>query len=240
MPADDWYARRFSGEGRVGGDGVGGRLGRSDLVPGAAAVAALLALAFVFQFPLWLVLPLAVGVYVGVRWLLPSAAPADPEVAPGVTRSELAAALRGAEEKVAAIRALARQSGHPTAGQRALDIGATAERIIAGIRDDPKDLKDARHVLDRYLDATRDLLTTYNRLAARDVASARGTLAKVEGDVLPRIDAQLRDLYEKLQRDDVIDLEVATEMLDMDLGLGGGLPAAATPPAVIRAEERRA
>jgi hypothetical protein len=76
---------------------------------------------------------------------------------------------------------------------------------------------EARAVVERYLLPSRRLLTQYARLAGRGVASAGPAIAKIEENDLPLLDRKLRELYEGLHRGDVIDLEVASEMLEFDL-----------------------
>jgi hypothetical protein len=107
--------------------------------------------------------------------------------------------------------------GHPS---QPLPGAKAARRIVAALAEDGPRLPDAelaRTFLDRYLTTTETILERYVRLSARGVLSAEATLTKVEEHDLPLLARKLTDLYERLHRGDVIDLETASEMLDLDL-----------------------
>ena len=55
------------------------------------------------------------------------------------------------------------------------------------------------------------------RLAGRDVAGAGATLRRVEEQNLPLIESRLDALYDQLHRGEIVDLAVASEMLDIEL-----------------------
>lgn len=157
----------------------------------------------------------------------PRPAPQAPEgyprrpTAPVVARRERAAPAVGIDAaRVARIRRLADQIAKPAARRQALGLATTAERILFALAEDGHRLPDAqlaRTFLDRHLTTTETILERYVRLSARGVLSAEATLTKVEEHDLPLLARKLTDLYERLHRGDVIDLETASEMLDLDL-----------------------
>jgi hypothetical protein len=66
------------------------------------------------------------------------------------------------------------------------------------------------------LEPTESLLGRYVRLENRDVAGAEQTLRRVEEQNLPQLEARFDALYDQLHRGEIVDLAVASEMLDLD------------------------
>jgi hypothetical protein len=183
-----------------------------DLIAGVAASALLLVLVLGLGLGTVPSLALAVVAYLGVRLALPRpAGPATSALPP-------AEALKRCQQHVTEIRTLARRLPARTddgTRQRIGRIGERAGQILAVIRDDPAKRGAAEAYLTGYLEPIHALLSRYVTLAERDVESAGPALARAEQETLPTIETGLDRLYEKLHAEDIIDLEVASEMLDL-------------------------
>jgi hypothetical protein len=107
-----------------------------------------------------------------------------------------------------------RATARAEASRRIVRIGEQAARILAAIRDDPGKHAAAATYLTSYLDPIYSVLSRYLLLAERGLDSAAAALASTEQETLPKLEAALDRLYEKLHAEDVIDLEVESEMLD--------------------------
>lgn len=183
----------------------------TDLVPGAAAVAVLLVVQFVLGLPLLVGLGISVAVYLGVRLLLPEA---DPEIAPGVRRSQFVTGLAALEQRLVRVTQLGGGVVKPDVRRRVDSLIATSGRVIAHVREDPADLPIARPLLELYLDSTHSILTNYVRLSSRGVASAEEPLAKAENEAVPLLEAKVTELYDQLQREEVVALSVDSELVE--------------------------
>lgn len=183
----------------------------TDLVPGVVAVAVLLVVQFVLGLPLLAGLGIAAAVYLGVRLLLPDA---DPEVAPGVRRSELVNGLAAMEQRLVRVTQLGGGVVKPDVRRRVDSLIATSGRVIAHVREDPADLPVARPLLELYLDSTHSILSNYVRLSSRAVASAEAPLAKAETEAVPLLEAKVTELYDQLQREEVVALSVDSELVE--------------------------
>lgn len=189
-----------------------GRLLRdSDLVPGVVAVASLLGTTLGLELPVLAGLGIGAAVYAGVRFLMPDA---DPEVAPGVRRSRLEAGVADLSRHVAAVADLGGRVRDPEVRQRVDTIVATGQRIVTHVGEDPADLLVAQPLLTLYLESTTGILRNFVRLESRDVASARASLAKAEDEAVPLLEAKVTELYEHLQRDEVVALTVDSELVE--------------------------
>jgi hypothetical protein len=125
------------------------------------------------------------------------------------------------ETKVDGMRAQARRIGKPDVRDRALAICASADRILGVLGEVPAEGQLARDFVDRYLTPAEAIVSRYARLSSRGISTAEPTLVKVETEDLPLLDAKMRELYDRLHRGDLIDLEVAREMLALDFGDAG-------------------
>lgn len=183
----------------------------SDLVPGVVAVAVLLVVQFVLGLPLLAGLGIAAAVYLGVRLLLPDA---DPEVAPGVRRSQLVTGLAALEQRLVRVTQLGGGVVKPDVRRRVDSLIATSGRVIAHVREDPADLPVARPLLELYLDSTAAILTNYVHLSSRPVASAEEPLSKAENEAVPLLESKVAELYDQLQREEVVALSVDSELVE--------------------------
>lgn len=160
------------------------------------------------------------------------ARPAEPRSQP----TDLTALIADGEAKVDAMRAQARRIAKPDVRDRALAICASADRILGALDDFPSERQLARDFVDRYLTPAEAIVSRYTRLSGRGVSSAEPTLVKVETEDLPLLDAKLAELYDRLHRGDLIDLEVAREMLALDFADAG----TAAIPLTRRPNDRQA
>jgi hypothetical protein len=120
-----------------------------------------------------------------------------------------------AEAKVDQMRAHARRIRKPAVRAQTLEICALADRVLA-ILPEAADETAVRDILNRYFSPAESIISRYATLMTREVASAAATLRQVETEDLPLIERQLHDLYDRLNRGELIDLEVAREMLRFD------------------------
>lgn len=186
----------------------------TNLLAGGVAGALLVVLVFALGVPLWLGVVLAVAAFVGVALLAPGGGTAT---AARADRAALEGSLKQGANEVAEMRRLGARVPSPRAKTRVLAICDSADRVLGALGEDGREPEAARAFVERYLLPSRKLLTQYVRLAGRGVASAGPAIAKIEENDLPLLDRKLRELYEGLHRGDVIDLEVASEMLEFDL-----------------------
>jgi len=134
-----------------------------------------------------------------------------------------------AETRVARLWRVARRIPGETAREQAFRVCAAADRVAEVLAQDKDRIEPetARWFIDRLLSPTEALLDRYVRVASRGVASAEPTLAKVEREDLPAIESRLDTLYQQLHRGDVVDLAVASEMLEFGLDEAPPLPSRA-------------
>lgn len=185
----------------------------TNLLAGGAAAALLVVLVFVLDLPLWLAALLAVATFAAVVLIRPGAG----AIAAGADRAALERELRRGANVVAELRRLARDIPTPAAKGRVLAVCDSADRILAVLQEDRPEPETAASFVERYLLPANRLIAQYARVADRGLAAAAPALAKIEESDLPLLDRKLRELYDGLHRGDVIDLEVASEMLEFDL-----------------------
>lgn len=115
------------------------------------------------------------------------------------------------------MRTSARQIPGADARREALDACAASDQVLAAINDHPEELPLARDFVNRFLEPASQIVTDYSRLSNRNVPSAKATLEQVEQHDLPLITRKANELYDRLHRGALIDLEVAREMLTLDM-----------------------
>lgn len=116
---------------------------------------------------------------------------------------------------VARLRSNAFRMEEPSVRAQALRICTRADDILAVLSEPGRDEMLAREFVDQVLTPARTVFANYVRLSERRIASAGSALRRVETHDLPYIERTLNDLHERLHRDDVISLEVASEMLTL-------------------------
>ncbi|HWV24806.1 MAG TPA: 5-bromo-4-chloroindolyl phosphate hydrolysis family protein, partial [Thermomicrobiales bacterium] len=145
----------------------------------------------------------------------PAPAPAS-DVPPG-DRRDMQEVMAQASGLVDTMRASARKIPDPDVRRTALDACASADQALGAVMEHPEELPLARDFVNRFLVPASTVVSDYSRLANRNVPSARETLAKVERQDLPLITRKANELYDRLHRGTLIDLEVAREMLTRDV-----------------------
>lgn len=146
----------------------------------------------------------------------PAPAPAAPR-GPDDQDQATGGTIRRTEHLIDGMRTSARQIPTPEIRRQALAVCASADQVFSAIMENPAEAMLARDFLDRYLTPASRILGEYARLASRDIASARPTLAKVEEHDLPFLRTRFDELYDRLHRGRLIDLQVAREMLSIDV-----------------------
>ena len=150
-----------------------------------------------------------------------------------------------AGDEIDRLRRVARQIPTPDVRREALEVLASADQIVAALGDGSGNVEMARTFLDRYLGPTGTILIRYQRLAGREIAAAEPALRRVEDHDLPLLNRRMHELHDQLHQGDVIDLQVASEMLAFELDepdpSGPSIDAGATsrPNASVRRASNR-
>ncbi len=97
-----------------------------------------------------------------------------------------------------------------------LRICGVAENIVAVMAADRTDARTVGWFDSQLLEPTESLLTRYVHLASRGVDGAENTLRRVEERNLPLLASRFDALYGQLHRGEIVDLAVASEMLDFE------------------------
>lgn len=146
------------------------------------------------------------------------AAPRPPvtvtEKAPSQT--EIGTIISRGTEVVDQMRRDVRQIPQGQARRDAMLLVNKADEILLAIEEQPEEVLLARDFLNGLLIPVGKLLGDYSRLAARDIPSARPTLREVEEQDLPALQKRMDAVYERMHRGNLIDLEVAREMMALD------------------------
>jgi hypothetical protein len=155
-----------------------------------------------------------------LRSIVPGAAATDhsPPKARDATDGDVETiAIESVEQRVQRLWRIARQIPEAAVREQAFRICAAADRIAEVMAADRTDARTVAWFEERLLAPTESLLTEYLRLAGRGIAGADATLRRIEERNLPQIESRLDTLYQQLHRGDVIDLAVASEMLELEL-----------------------
>lgn len=139
------------------------------------------------------------------------------QAAGGRQPSEISEIVQRGSTLVDGMRADARVIPRSEARREALAACAAADQVLSAIEDHPDEVVLARDFLHRFLEPGSQLVRDYARLASRDVPSARETVAEVERSDLPALTRRANAIYDRLHRGTLIDLEVAREMMALDV-----------------------
>jgi hypothetical protein len=115
------------------------------------------------------------------------------------------------------MRQASRAIPKPEIRQQALGLCASADMVLSAIEENPNETALASDFLDRYLTPASTIITGYSRLANRNIPSARPTLEKIETHDLKVLSTKVDEIYDRLHRGNLIDVEVAREMLSLDV-----------------------
>ena len=107
----------------------------------------------------------------------------------------------------------------PQVREQALGVCARADSILLALSEPDRDELLAREFVEHVLTPARTLFANYVRLSDRQIASAAPALRRVETHDLPLLQRTLDDIHERLHQDDLVSLEVASEMLSLGRAL---------------------
>lgn len=130
--------------------------------------------------------------------------------------SEIQTIIRRGQEVVDDMRNSVRRLPHGQPRRDAMTMVGKADDILLAIEEQPNEVLLARDFLNGLLIPVGKLLGDYSRLALRDIPSAQPTLREVEENDFPALVKRLDAVYDRLHRGNLIDLEVAREMMALD------------------------
>ena len=178
-----------------------------------------------FQWPLfiwgWVVIFQAVATYGAdtprrLASAFRSVAPTQPSpAATAAPEASSLASIEVIEERIQRLWRTARKIPDPAVRDQAFRICAAADRVAEVMASDRIDARTVAWFNDSLLQPTESLLEGYVRLSSRGVSAADETLRRVEEQNLPQIASRFDALYDQLHRGAVVDLAVASEMLDL-------------------------
>jgi hypothetical protein len=153
--------------------------------------------------------------------IIPGLRRAAGEASPSRSRGRDAApfavtAFAAVHERIESLREISRQIPEGPAHQQVARICATADRIAAALAADRASEELVTWFDTQLLTPTASLLSSYARLTTRGVASAGETLRRVEEQNLPLLESRFEALYAQLHRGEIVDLAVASEMLELE------------------------
>ena len=128
-----------------------------------------------------------------------------------------ATAFAAVHERIERLKEIAWQVPEGAVRDQSLRICTAADRIAEAMAADRTEARTVAWFNDRLLEPTEALLNGYMRLSGRGVAGANETLRRIEEQNLPLIESRLNALYNQLHRGEIIDLAVASEMLELEL-----------------------
>ena len=124
------------------------------------------------------------------------------------------------EAQVGVLAKLAEEIKKPEIREKCRGLAAAAAKIVAEIKEKPKDAKRVRQFLNYYLGATCTIVQRYAELSARDIQSAdvSASLAKVES-MLDAIQHVFEQQMVAASQDDILDLDTEIRVLEQTLQL---------------------
>lgn len=160
------------------------------------------------------------GVLAAMRSIVPggnNASRPESEPARATPTPPPAASIDDVEERVKRLWRVARQVPEGAVRDQAFRICAAADRVAEVMATDRTAPETIAWFNERLLKPTETMLSQYVRLRGREVAGAGPTLRRVEEESLPEIESRFDALYDQLHRGAVVDLAVASEMLEFEL-----------------------
>lgn len=145
-----------------------------------------------------------------------SARPAVAPIERAPSQTEIQTIIRSGQEVVDGMRGSVRRLPHGQPRRDAMAMVSKADDILLAIEEQPDEVLLARDFLHGLLIPVGKLLNDYSRLALRDLPSAQPTLRDVEENDFPALVKRLDAVYDRLHRGNLIDLEVAREMMALD------------------------
>ena len=132
------------------------------------------------------------------------------------SQTEIRTIITSGQDVVDQMRRDARALPHGQPRRDAMTMISKADDILLAIEEQPGEVLLARDFLNGLLRPVGKLLGDYSRLALRDIPSAQATLREVEENDFPALIKRLDAVYDRLHRGNLIDLEVAREMMALD------------------------
>lgn len=180
--------------------------GPQDLGPGIAAAGAFLCMFWLLGVPwLWLSALLSVGVYLGVKWLLPGRAPTVEE----------ATATPDAESLLRVVGDFAPRLPHAALQGRLYDLCRTAEMLLRYCQEHPMRASDSRFVVAQYLEVTRTGVERFLE-TARFTGGSEAARQRLEA-LLDGVATRFQGLYENLVKEDDAALAGELDVLNRTL-----------------------
>jgi 5-bromo-4-chloroindolyl phosphate hydrolysis protein len=160
-------------------------------------------------------------VYIAFSLIMTRSKMAEVPEVEGMSPKDVIETLDEGERKVKNLRKLAGQIGRRRIARRVEDIANVADRILQELHEDPKDIRVARRFLNYYLDATVLVVDRYTSLDSKktDSENVQEVLHNFE-ELLDTIEATFEKQYDRLLRNDVLDLDtdmtVLKQMMEME------------------------
>lgn len=175
--------------------------GRQNFLAMISSIVTFLVMFFILDWPIILTVVLAIAIFFGVFMLT------KPVLKIGDIELER----------------LADGIQNPLIAEKAQSLSGIAQNILDYLEDAPKEISSSRHFLNYYLPTANKIIGNYLHLKRANVSTDKFNLITertVESlDLLNQVFAQQRDNYYK---DQMLALEVETELLEKTIRLGGG------------------
>ena len=147
-------------------------------------------------------------------------APTDSQKSRSGPSEPMAELVRRGTAAVDQMRIDAEQIASTDVRREALAICDRADEILRELAEPGRDETLAREYVDQVLVQAQSLYANYARLSSRGIASAEAALRRVESHDLPLLASILNDIHERLHHDELVSLEVASEMLSLGRAAG--------------------
>lgn len=132
------------------------------------------------------------------------------------SKTEIGTIIQRGQEVVDDMRTSGRRLPQGQPRRDVMSMVSKADDILLAIEEQPGEVLLARDFLNGLLIPVGKLLKDYSRLVASDIQSAQPTLREVEESDLPALVKRFDAVFERLHRGNMIDLEVAREMMALD------------------------
>lgn len=184
------------------------RVAQSDILPGVTAAAAFLALAYPLGLPLWISLPLSIGIYVGLRFLFSKDRKReDQEVA----------------ETIEQIRFISRSLGDDTAStdikKRVLELCDVSDQLLSALRNRPEDTARDIGLLQLYLQLVREPISQFISLPHKERHDLVDGPSQQLGKTLDNTTAKFRQLLDEVLADNYAEFKSTLEALNETLSI---------------------
>jgi 5-bromo-4-chloroindolyl phosphate hydrolysis protein len=134
--------------------------------------------------------------------------------AQGYSGDEILRMLEDSSQVIRNIEQANKKIRNTELNRRIENICAIADRILAEIESDPRDIRRARKFLNVYLDGAKQVTEGY---AQTHQQTQSGQLEQNFRNVLETIESVFQEQHQKLLEDDVFDLDVKIEVLTTQL-----------------------